>query len=316
MVASSVPHDYRWTIDEYVLRCALSDNVTDLLVEGKLDRWFYEEVLNRHDLSAVSVFDADFLQVPDQEVRDAGFAPGAKGRLLTLAAALVYEATKSPLRCRVVVVVDHDYDGVPEAIAPFALATDGYEVENYACTVTSLRRFVRYIMGAIRSPDGASGRSRGRVAVDGAEILERVLSAAAVVSAVCRVLYFHHVGVGIIGGWPRRFAINSTGGFDCDASTLLRDSLLAFATTPSDADVEALRTEQQFVDEDRARRVRGKDFAVLLHKLLKSPWAGRETTVKFAAVDESDFRRWLVGQADPISVDKSLAVVELVSRFN
>jgi hypothetical protein len=52
-VAPSVASDYRWTIAEYVLRCSLSGDVTDLVVEGRLDRWFYEEVLDRHELLVV-----------------------------------------------------------------------------------------------------------------------------------------------------------------------------------------------------------------------------------------------------------------------
>jgi Protein of unknown function (DUF4435) len=215
-----------------------------------------------------------------------------------------------------VILVDSDYDGVPTHVAPFVLATDGYSVENYACSASSLERFLRYIVGSAASPEGSGGRRRGRAAIDSAAVLDRVLSVAAVVSAVCRVLYLHHDRVGIINGWLRRFSVSSGGEFDCDGRSLLHDSLLACGVKCSTGDAEALRTEQQFVEEDPARRVRGKDFALLLHKLLKAPWGKRQTTVKFATIDESDFTRWLVGQADPTSVDRSPGIIELIARFD
>jgi hypothetical protein len=61
--------------------------------------------------------------------------------------------------------------------------------------------------------------------------------------------------------------------------------------------------------------VRGHDFVVLLHKLLREPWGRRITPVRFARVEEHDLRRWLVLSTHPTDVDALPTAAALVARF-
>src|SRR5215218_5324793 len=148
--ASNAP--YRWTIDEYILRCELN-NVEELIVEGDSDHCFFLDLLSRYSLPSVTVIDADCFHVPGAEVLAAGHNDGAKGRLLTLASAICRAIQERPLSATVMVVVDRDYDGdVPDRAACAAVATDGHSVENYAPSEAALQRFLRGVLGRHEPP--------------------------------------------------------------------------------------------------------------------------------------------------------------------
>jgi hypothetical protein len=316
-VTEPAPHPYRWTLDEYVLRCAIDSTVREVLVESELDMQFFAEVLHRGGIEGVTIFDADYIDLSDDAVRDAGYASGAKGRLLAVGAGLVAESERiGGLVGTVVIVVDRNFDDVPDALRMYVFATDGYSVENYSLNERSVDRFIGHVLGRAPSPAGASGATRARrTTVTGAEILRRVRPPSIDVSAARRFLWLFHSDVRLVDGWLRYFRFDSDGNPESNMPSLLANSMTNAARNPAAISMEAVDAERTNVQRDH-RLIRGRDYVDLFHLLLRSPWGKRRAgKINFALVQAHDFRRWLTLMADPVEVDALPLPRQLVARF-
>jgi Protein of unknown function (DUF4435) len=315
-LSTAPPFPYRWTVAEYVLRCTLDGTIRELFVEDEVDALFWGEVLQRGSVEAVEVFDADYVELSDDEIRAAGFMRGAKGRLLTLARALASDADHDPVVAAVVMLVDRDHDGVPAGLESVVIATDGYSVENYAIAERTTERFLARQFGRIASPVGASRTRRSRRNVPaGRALLHRLIAPAVDVTAVRRVLLARHPQVGVIQGWLRRYKINGDGQISGDAGKLLRDSIISGGEKFEDDDGTALEAERAYLNTDPPLQIRGHDFVALFLALLKSPWGKRAIGMNLANTEERDFGRWLVLSIDPGDVDHLPAARRLIERF-
>jgi hypothetical protein len=160
----------------------------ELFVERELDAIFWSEVLERASIDGVEIFDADYLDVSDEDTRAAGLSPGVKGKLLRLAVELVAIAQERGLRSWVMALVDRDHDDVPASLEAFVIATDRYSVENYAITEGSLDRFMAHQFGKLRGPAGASQTRRTRRNLaSGRLLLQRLIPPSVEVTAARRV---------------------------------------------------------------------------------------------------------------------------------
>ena len=61
--------------------------------------------------------------------------------------------------------------------------------------------------------------------------------------------------------------------------------------------------------------VRGRDFIRLLHKLLKSPWGRRVSSMNFAQVDEPTLTRLVLGAIPVRDLDEEPLFVALRERL-
>jgi hypothetical protein len=296
---------YRWTLDEFVLRTELADDsLREVVVEGSVDRSFIEDTLDRYLVENVVVYDGDYFDVTAQAVESAGFASGVKGALLTLALALAGSAVYAANGAIVIIIVDRDYDGLPERdFGGIALVTDYYSMENYTIARRSMDRFVRQVLVRERRPRGRGGEARReRHACTGSELIERVLPAAAAMAGVRLLLKSLDPPVRVIESWTDYFQVKSDGHFESRTAEVVAATLQR-ARSKID-DVEERFKEALAVAETAPRTyVRGRDFVRLLHKLLKSAWGRRNSSVNFAVVDEPTVTTWVLAAAHPADLD-------------
>jgi hypothetical protein len=311
-LTGSSPDTYRWTLDEYVLRCTLDASIRELLVEGTLDALFWGDVLDRARIDSVDVFDVGEVAIDGKQIADAGFTHGPKGCLLTLCLALVREPEE--IRGLVRCVVDHDFDGVPEGLAEFLVVTDGYSVENYAIGVASIGRFIARHFGALDASGVAGGTRSSRRDVP-QEILDRLLPPSIAITAVRRVLRSRHPGVGVIERWPSRFKVRRDGHFDFDVRRLLQDCVNTGERAFADDDVDELHKEMKVIGDSPRERVRGHDFTLLFLVLLRSRWGKAAVSDNVGAAEHEAFERWVVLDVAASDVENEVAPTTIRDWF-
>jgi hypothetical protein len=307
---------YRWTLGEYVLRCEQGADLSEVVVEGELDRDLIVDALRRWGAARTNVLDADYLHVSDAEVRSAGFPPGTKGRLLTVATALESAKRARDLAARVVVIVDRDYD-ISVSSGDLLLITDGHSLESYALSPPALDRFARLVLGRGVLPVGSEGESAGRrTTCTGDDLYRRVSGALIEIGAVRLTLQSLSSPLGLFDGWARYVSVAPDGMLTTNAQALVRNVLNHAGLGHEHHLAESrLRQETARVSADVFRLVRGHDFVSLLSKLLRSSWGRRIAGSHFATTNEASLARLLLVSVDPTQLDGTTLFAELRRRF-
>jgi hypothetical protein len=137
---------YRWTLDEYVMRCEDGSDLEEILTEGEVDRDLFADAVKRWNLPDVNVIDASYLDVAIEELQTLALGEGVRATLLAVAIRLEQRAAETTLDAKVAVVVDRDYDP-PACKSRFLFVTDGHSMENYALNATAFDRFVTIGLG-------------------------------------------------------------------------------------------------------------------------------------------------------------------------
>jgi hypothetical protein len=306
---------YRWTLDEYVLRCEHLVGLREVVVEGELDRDFISEALNRWGAEGVAILDADYLEIASKAVEEAGFGPGVKGKLLTLAAALNDQEKTEDVTARIAIVVDRDYDGSSSSEGVLLL-TDGYSIENYALNLDTLSRFATQALGRSPLPAGRGGVAPNRRnTCSGEELYSRIMSALVGLAGLRIALRSLDPPVGIFDSWLDYFKISSGGQVEPDVNGLLRNVLTQRNRINKIDEVHA-RAQDAAMAASRApeRLVRGRDFVEMLAKLLRSSW-GRRRGGAVVGKDVGRLARMLVFSVDPDVLDSTGLMQGLRQRF-
>ena len=301
---------YRWTVAEYVLRCE-SQTIDELLVEGECDRDFFADTLARYGVE-VTVRDASYVTVAPAEIDAAGFARGVRGGLLTLAAAIQRRFSNDSFSSRVAIVVDRDYDGpLPHSVAEVALVTDGYSLENYTMDEAALDRFLLIFLGRSPRPLGRdSAIPTVRRTLTGRALRGHVLPACVELGAARKTLRRLDPSVGLPERWLDMVKVNVSGAAICDAETLVGRAL----GSPRAIWGDVLDEERAVVSSDPVRYVKGHDYIMVLHKILKSTW-GRSLGVNFAIWTESRVNRVLLLALDRDVIDALPLFISIKARF-
>lgn len=306
---------YRWSLAEYVLRCETGEDIREVVTEGELDAALVQDALSRWKASGVAVLDAQYIRVTAEEIAAAGFTPGVKGALSTIAHALDTGSRESGIAGTVVVVVDRDYDdGDPtEHLA----LTDGYSVESYSCSATAIERFVSLVLGRGSLASGAGGRSPARrTTCSGADLLERIEPPAVSIAAVRLTLRVLEPPPGLFDSWSDYVTVATDGTMTISDERLLRNVL-----TPgghegrADPLVAELDDVRRLVAADPFRLVRGRDRVTLLLKLLRSSWGRRIAGTRFRQMSERELVRLLFACIDPAELDGYLLFQRLRQTF-
>ena len=306
---------FRWTLDEYLLRCEQGDDLREVLVEGELDRDVVTDAFERWGTSGVLVLDSDYLSVSDEAVVAAGFTTGVKGVLSTVAKALA-GIPPARLRGAVVVVVDRDWDGVDPDDAGLLLATDGHSMESYIANAATLDRLLRVTLGRAELPRGRARAPVRRTTCSGAELCERVCPAAVATSAVRCVLQRLPNPPPLPKKWIEQ-ARTDAGGF----ATMDGERLTRVALNPVDRVRELDRVLVQVTEEiprvcgDIFLLVRGHDFVCILLKVLRSRWGSTLTGSRFVRTSERDLSRLLFSVTDTAALDSYPLFRDLRTRF-
>lgn len=310
------PQLYRWTLDEYILRCEQGTDVREIVVEGELDRDFISDALKRWGAGDVTVIDADYIEVSADEVTEAGFNVGVKGRLLTLAAALDRVKQSGTLAATVAVIVDRDYDEtLPDHES--LLVTDGYSLESYALSTESLDRFARLVLGRAPLPAGAQGhRAARRTPCTGKDLHVRLIPALVDVAAVRLTLLALDDPPRLFPRWLGYVSVATNGTLTVRAEALLSNVLdQAGLNHEYESAAARLAEEKPRVAKDVFRLVRGHDFIDVLHKLLTSPWGRRVSGGFFVGRSEGSVARLLLISLDPSVLDATDLFAELRRRL-
>jgi hypothetical protein len=306
---------YRWTLDEYVLRCEHLVGLQEVVVEGELDRDLIADALARWGSDGVSILDADYLAIHQDEIDAAGFTAGIKGGLLTLAAALDASDNAEEVAARIAVVVDRDYDDQLTARGAL-LVTDGYSIENFALSVAGLNRFATQTLGRTPLPAGRDGTApERRVTCSGEDLYARLIDALAAVSGLRLVLRDLDPPVGLFGSWLDYFKISPNGHIESNAAALLRNVLERNKRLDEIRVLEKRASEEATAaTADPLRLVCGRDFVELLAKLLRSSW-GRRRGGDALGQEISRLGRLLVFSVDSVVIDSTELMGGLRQRF-
>jgi len=139
---TSVP---RRQIEELIILHEREPALRDVVVEGVVDKHFFEWFLGESGLEDVSVYDISTIDVSDQLVIEAGVETGARGRVITLAGAL---AEKGPACEHVTCIADADFDFIENINrqSPVLLTTDFTSVELYAFNERALNKLLKLVL--------------------------------------------------------------------------------------------------------------------------------------------------------------------------
>lgn len=289
---------YRWTLAEYILRIELGSDIREIVVEGTVDRDLIDRVMREWGCT-VAVREGDFIRVEREEVTAAGFRPGMKGRLLTLATSLESSRSAAELATRIAIVVDRDYDPDPPP-SRFIFLTDGYAIENYALEANSLHRFVEQVLGRTPRPIGASGASPERHSCSGSDLYARLHGSLADLAGVRLALREADPPMKPFGRWLDYVKLDSTGQTKVDAAALLRNVLITAGRESELDGLETIRlTECAKAHGEPQRWVRARDFLEVLTKILRSPWGRQRNGDVVAAGDHTQLARFLLFSIDP-----------------
>lgn len=315
-MAGSLAAGHRWTLGEYVLRCEQGQDLREIIVEGELDREILTDALRRWKCEGVSVLDADYIQVSDEDIELAGVSRGAKGTLLTLVSALELSQIGAELATRIAIVVDRDYDE-DVVVSNFLFLTDGYSLENYALTPQGLSRFANAALGRAPLPAGREGQTpERRIVCSGDEIYDRIVGGLSILAGLRLTLRTLNPPVSLFASWLDYARITSAGCLEVEAERLLQNVLSSAGRVE---EAETLRgTLGDMTDRavrDVRRLVRGRDFVEVLRKLLDSSWGRRRGGHHPARVGARHLSRLLLFAMDTTELDSSTLFSGLKTRF-
>lgn len=284
---------YRWTLDEYLLRCEDGSELAEILVEGELDRDIFVEAVKRWECD-VAVVDADYVSISLEELQKLQLpGDGVKWQLVAIAMELERRAVCAQVAARVAVVVDRDYDGpVPES--RFLFETDGHSMENYALDPHALDRLIALGLGRSRRPDGKGGAGRAEGSLcTGSDMLDRVFSATAEIAAIRITLREQRPPLAPFRKWVDYARPSSEGYLAMDGQLLLSRimELNGLRSEAGSAERRRILAREDVVS-DPFRLFRGKDFVALIKRVVDSPWGRR--------FSRSAFLGWRVEQLSRI----------------
>jgi aryl carrier-like protein len=96
----------------------------------------------------------------------------------------------------------------------------------------------------------------------------------------------------------------------------LVEASLAAATGAEPPDLDRLFEEETAaVGRDVRMNTRGRDFIRLLHKLLKSSWGRRVSSVNFSQVDEPTLTAWTLASVGPQVFERERLFKDLAVLF-
>jgi hypothetical protein len=307
--------DYQWSIDEYVMRCEDGDDIREVVVEGRLDRDTVADAMERWEVLGVSVLDASYFRIGDEDLLQHGLTPGVKAELIALAESLEQRHVEVTIRATVAVVVDRD-DELARAHSQYLLITDGYSMESYALNGATLQRFVRlFLARAEASSPGGVGQP-ATVSVTGDDLLTRFLPAAAAIGG-CRVaLRALTPPLAPPDGWLRHVDCDPQGYLEVNTAKILADVLSKSGQDSRHDELSALvLAATAEASSDPFRRVRGHDGMALLHKLFKTSWGRRIAGPGAQAWTEDRVTRLLMLAVDSSRLDDASLFQALRLRF-
>jgi len=306
---------WRWTLNEYVLRCEDGADVREILVEGEIDRDVFGDAVARWKAD-VCVLDGDYLDVSIDEIVAAGYTPGVKGALLTVATALNVALDNGRLRAFVTVIVDRDYDdGLFQEARGTLLVTDRHSIESYAFSPNALGRFLMVALGRVSLPTGAKGAAPSRrTTTTGQDVYDRIRPAAAQMAAVRMVVRELTDPPGIFERWLDYAKVSSDGVLDLNGAKLLKTVLGAACREEEYSSIETrLHENFELAHSDPPRWVRGHDFVEMTMKLCRSRW-GRQIAGVHGKMTERAFARQLLLSVNPTELDAMPLFAELRGR--
>jgi hypothetical protein len=303
-----------WTLDEYVLRVELGEDIREVLVEGAADYDLLASTLRRWNLE-VTVREAVVVSVARENTMALGLTHGIKGRLLAIAAAFASAPRADTCARRVAVLVDRDYEDELPGAEAFALYTDGFAMENYALTEDALNRFAERVLGRAPRPTNADGENDSRHSCSGEDLYERLIHAAIEMASV-RLALLRPPSIKPLGSWLDYAKIDPEGQIALDGAVLLTNLLTSRGQQDRLAESENYRHGALVQARgDPQRWVRGHDFLDLLSKLLRTKW-GRQRNGEIATVGTHvDLARHLLFSVDPAKLDEAPLFQRLRSRF-
>lgn len=281
---------YRWTLDEYVLRCELDPTIREIVVEGASDVAFFTRFVDVERLNDVAVLDSDYIQVESSAVRALRFNVGAKGRLLTVATHLQSRDDTSKIQGTVVVVVDRDHDSaIPASCDRFVRMTDRHSLENYAYDPSVIDRLLAFLFAQNPVPRGRDGKTaRRNRPVPGREIVTRIEGACCSVTAARLALAT--ASIRLPERWLDNVKISPTGQVSFDADRVVAAALRGEPAATRALVGGAISQYEAKISNAPAEAVRGRDFVAILHKLLSGTWTRRTLGKRLAGVDVEQFR--------------------------
>ena len=309
---------YRWTLDEYVLRCEDGASLAEIIAESGLDRDVLSDAVARWHLDHVKIIDAESVAITDAERGAAGFGSGVKAGLLTVAYRLEQCALEAEIQATIAVVVDRDYDHEEHPISRFLYVTDGHSMESYTLNEVAIGRFLRVGLGRPLEPK-CSGEevqaSPHRVA--GRDVLDRLLPAAIGIAALRIALKSLHPPVAPFDRWTRYLHVTDQGFLTLESTQLLTEVLRRKGRSADLSRIEQLQQSECLrVRKDPVMLVRGHDFIAALHKILQSPWGRRVAGGNLRTWSEDRLTRNLfMGLPTPM-LDNSLLFTRLRLAFS
>lgn len=295
---------YRWTLDEYVMRCEDGVGLTEILTEGNLDRDVFAEAAKRWQIVAISVIDADYLAVTVEDMDDAGLPYGVRSQLLTVAQRLEEREAEGTIHAKIAVVVDRDYEPI-RITSRFLFVTDGYSIENYLICEDVFDRFVMTGLGRAPRPDGRDGGAATTVQCSGRSLLARVVAPAIELAGVRLALRDLSPPVAVFEKWPRYLTTDSDGKMILRGAALVAQVLQRERLGDETADTEKRREAAVVrVAASPITLIRGRDFVAILLQLLKSKW-GRKLAGNPQSWSDERLKRVLFLAVSPVRLDES-----------
>jgi hypothetical protein len=136
---------------ELLARYRLEPTIRDIFVEGDFDKRVIVWVVGNWSAASAAVYQIDTVDLPDGVVIQAGFSPGAKSRVLTLAQ-ILFDGIGDSLSATC--IVDADFDHIVRTVSanPLVLTTDYSSLEMYAFCEPCVSRWLALVAGVRDTP--------------------------------------------------------------------------------------------------------------------------------------------------------------------
>jgi hypothetical protein len=300
---------YRWTLEEYLLRCEIRHDLAEILTEGSVDRDLFADAVDRWGKPNVSVIDADSLNVTPRDLAGLTLGTGVKATLLATALRLEQRASSGTIAAKIAIVVDRDYDG-RRVVSRFLFTTDGHSMESYALAEPALQRFVNIGLGS-----GAQARGRKHV-TSGKDLLARILTPAVELAAIRLALAELVPPLAPFQKWVDYLATDPKGIVSLKGDELVANVLAHHHRQRDRATVDVWRADAQAkVRANPVLLVRGHDFVAILHALLKSSWGQGVGGTNVKAWTRERLGRVLLLALPPTSLDATKLFTAVKALF-
>jgi hypothetical protein len=307
---------YRWTLDEYLMRCEDGRDLEEIVTEGDLDRDLFADAVKRWNLAHVNVIDADYLYVTIEELQALALGDGVRARLLAVAIRLEQRATEMTIGAKVAVVVDRDYDP-PTCKSRFLFVTDGHSMENYALNTQAFDRFVTVGLGRGDRPVGKCAAASNAIHLSsGGKVLRRVLVPAVQLAAIRLALSGLDPPLSVFDRWTRYLKSDPAGNLTLETG-LLVERVLQRSGQGKEKVVVELQCQRAEVEvgESPFLLVRGHDFVTILYQLLRSTWGRRIAGPAVKAWSEERLGRILLVGLPPHTLDATKLFSSVRAQF-